>query len=183
MLIELRILIFVLGILFFVSLDVLWNLLESRSLLCFLLFLHLFLKSPLLDALLENQSSLDPVELISDSGGYTDVIFGLFWLLGYRFSPHLNHLRVTAGSKMGQSIITHTVLASLLLIPRGVTRKLVPHAVSLSLPVHLFRRTALPPAKFGESALFIASGQQSGGDVCSFSAPGCTFAGSTGRTD
>jgi hypothetical protein len=43
----------------------------------------------LLDGLLENQSGLDPVELISDSGGYTDVIFGLFWLLGYQFSPRL----------------------------------------------------------------------------------------------
>ena len=24
---------------------------------------------------------------MTDTGAYTDVVFGLFWLLGYRFSP------------------------------------------------------------------------------------------------
>ncbi|KAB8139752.1 Tn3 family transposase [Chloroflexia bacterium SDU3-3] len=43
----------------------------------------------ILDGLLENQTSLHPTELITDTAGYSDVIFGLFWLLGYQFSPRL----------------------------------------------------------------------------------------------
>ena len=43
----------------------------------------------ILDGLLENQTSLTPTELITDTAGYSDIIFGLFWLLGYQFSPQL----------------------------------------------------------------------------------------------
>ena len=43
----------------------------------------------LLDGLLENKTSLDPKEVTSDTAGYSDVIFGLFFLLGYQFSPRL----------------------------------------------------------------------------------------------
>jgi TnpA family transposase len=43
----------------------------------------------LLDGLLEHQTSLDPKEITSDTAGYSDVIFGLFFLLGYQFSPRL----------------------------------------------------------------------------------------------
>lgn len=43
----------------------------------------------ILDGLLEQQTSLHPTELMTDTGGYSDVIFGLFWLLGYQFSPRL----------------------------------------------------------------------------------------------
>ena len=43
----------------------------------------------LLEGLLEQQTSLRPVEIISDTAGYSDVIFGLFWILGYQFSPRL----------------------------------------------------------------------------------------------
>ena len=32
---------------------------------------------------------MQPTEIITDSGSYTDQIFGLFWLLGFRFSPRL----------------------------------------------------------------------------------------------
>lgn len=42
-----------------------------------------------LDGLLENQTSLEPVEVTSDSAAYSDVIFGIFALLGYQFSPRL----------------------------------------------------------------------------------------------
>jgi TnpA family transposase len=42
-----------------------------------------------LDGLLENQTYLEPVEATSDSAAYSDVIFGLFALLGYHFSPRL----------------------------------------------------------------------------------------------
>lgn len=43
----------------------------------------------LLDGLLENKTGLDPMEVTSDTAGYSDVIFGLFFLLGYQFSPRL----------------------------------------------------------------------------------------------
>ena len=43
----------------------------------------------LLSVLLEQQTELHPTEIMTDSGAYTDVIFGLFRLLGYRFMPRL----------------------------------------------------------------------------------------------
>ncbi len=48
--------------------------------------------SYILDGILENQTSLKPTQLITDTAGYTDLIFGLFWLLGLRFSPRLADL-------------------------------------------------------------------------------------------
>lgn len=39
--------------------------------------------------LLEQQTRLRPKELMTDTSGYSDVVFGLFWLLGYQFSPRL----------------------------------------------------------------------------------------------
>ena len=42
-----------------------------------------------LDGLLENQTSLEPKELMTDTAGYSDIVFGLFWLLGFQFSPRL----------------------------------------------------------------------------------------------
>ena len=41
----------------------------------------------LLAGLLEQWSGSPPIEIITDSGSYTDQMFGAFWLLGYRFSP------------------------------------------------------------------------------------------------
>ena len=46
----------------------------------------------ILDGLLEHQTSLQPTELMTDTAGYSDVVFGLFWLLGYQFSPRLADL-------------------------------------------------------------------------------------------
>ena len=43
----------------------------------------------LLVGLLEQRTSLQPKEIMTDTAGYSDVIFGLFWLLGYQFSPRL----------------------------------------------------------------------------------------------
>jgi len=43
----------------------------------------------ILDGLLEQQTSLQPVELMTDTAGYSDQVFGLFRLLGYQFSPRL----------------------------------------------------------------------------------------------
>lgn len=41
----------------------------------------------LLDGLLEQQTSLNPTEVITDTAGSSEMVFGLFWLLGYQFSP------------------------------------------------------------------------------------------------
>lgn len=43
----------------------------------------------ILDGLLEQETSLEPIEVMADTGAYSDVVFGLFWLLGYQFSPRL----------------------------------------------------------------------------------------------
>ncbi len=43
----------------------------------------------LLEGLLEQQTSLRPLEITTDTAGYSDVVFGLFWLLGYQFSPRI----------------------------------------------------------------------------------------------
>ena len=41
----------------------------------------------ILDGLLEHQTQLRSVEIMTDTAGVSDVVFGLFWLLGYQFSP------------------------------------------------------------------------------------------------
>lgn len=43
----------------------------------------------LLDGLLDPQTSVHPSQIMSDTAGYTDIVFGLFRLLGYQFSPRL----------------------------------------------------------------------------------------------
>lgn len=43
----------------------------------------------LLALVLEQETELAPVEIMTDTGAYTDVVFGLFRLLGYRFSPRI----------------------------------------------------------------------------------------------
>lgn len=43
----------------------------------------------ILEGLLEHETSLQPLELMADTAGVSDLIFGLFWLLGYQFSPRL----------------------------------------------------------------------------------------------
>jgi TnpA family transposase len=49
----------------------------------------------LLEALLEQESGLTPTEIMSDSASYSDLMFGLFWSLGYQFSPRLTELKET----------------------------------------------------------------------------------------
>jgi TnpA family transposase len=46
----------------------------------------------ILAGLLEQQTSLDPCEIMADTHGFSEVVFGLFALLGYRFSPRLADL-------------------------------------------------------------------------------------------
>ena len=43
----------------------------------------------LLAVVLEQKTELKPTQIITDTGAYSDVVFGLFRLLGYRFSPRL----------------------------------------------------------------------------------------------
>jgi TnpA family transposase len=42
-----------------------------------------------LEGLLEQQTGLNPTEIMTDTSGASDLVFGLFWLLGYQFSPRL----------------------------------------------------------------------------------------------
>jgi TnpA family transposase len=43
----------------------------------------------ILALLLEQETELEPLEIMTDTAAYSDAIFGLFWLLGYQFSPRL----------------------------------------------------------------------------------------------
>lgn len=43
----------------------------------------------------EQQTELQPTQIMTDTGAYSDVVFGLFRLLGYRFSPWLADIRGT----------------------------------------------------------------------------------------
>ena len=43
----------------------------------------------ILGLLLEQETHFDPREVMTDTAAYSDVVFGLFWVLGYRFSPRL----------------------------------------------------------------------------------------------
>ncbi len=43
----------------------------------------------LLAVVLEQETELNPTEIMTDTAGYTDTIFGIFHLLGYQFSPRI----------------------------------------------------------------------------------------------
>ncbi len=43
----------------------------------------------ILEGLLEHETSLKISEIMSDTAGASEIVFGLFWLLGYQFSPRL----------------------------------------------------------------------------------------------
>jgi TnpA family transposase len=43
----------------------------------------------LLALVLEQETDLSPTEIMTDTAGYTDAIFGIFHLLGYQFSPRI----------------------------------------------------------------------------------------------
>ena len=46
----------------------------------------------LLSLLLEQQTSIEPKEIMTDTAGYSDVVFGLCKLLGFQFSPRIKDL-------------------------------------------------------------------------------------------
>jgi len=61
-----------------------------------------------LDGLLEQQTSLRPTQRMTDTAGYSDLVFGLFWLLGYQFSPRLADLGESRfGAWTGRPRLTH----------------------------------------------------------------------------
>ena len=43
----------------------------------------------LLSVVLEQETELKPLEIMTDTGAYTDAIFGIFYLLGFQFSPRI----------------------------------------------------------------------------------------------
>lgn len=43
----------------------------------------------LLDGSLSHQSGLEPKQIMIDTAGYSDLVFGLFGLLGLQFSPRI----------------------------------------------------------------------------------------------
>ena len=47
----------------------------------------------LLAVVLEQQTDLQPTQIMTDTGAYSDVVFGLFHLLGYRIIPPLGRCR------------------------------------------------------------------------------------------
>lgn len=76
----------------------------------------------LVSLLLGQQTTLQPTEIMTDTGAYSDVIFGLLWLLGYQFSPRISDIggarfwRVDKGADYGplNSLATHTVNTALI---------------------------------------------------------------------
>lgn len=62
----------------------------------------------LLAVVLEQQTELQPTQIMTDTGAYSDIVFGLFRLLGYRFSPRLADIggtrfwRVDASADYGE---------------------------------------------------------------------------------
>ena len=46
----------------------------------------------LLQGLLDQDSHLDPREIMTDTAAVSDVVFGLFWLLGFQFSPRIANM-------------------------------------------------------------------------------------------
>jgi len=61
----------------------------------------------LLELVLEQQTELQPKEIMTDTAGYSDIVFGLFGLLGYQFSPRLADIgsskfwRIDSGADYG----------------------------------------------------------------------------------
>lgn len=57
----------------------------------------------LLSLVLEQETELQPTQIMTDTGAYSDIVFGLFRLLGYRFSPRLKDMGSTRFWRMDTS--------------------------------------------------------------------------------
>ena len=79
----------------------------------------------LLAVVLEQQTDLQPTQIMTDTGAYSDIVFGLFRLLGYRFSPRLADIggsrfwRIDKNADYGQLNTLSTNYISL--------QKIIPH--------------------------------------------------------
>ena len=54
-----------------------------------------------LEGLLEQETGLNPTEIMTDTAGTSELVFGLFWLLGYQFSPRLADAGASVFWRMG----------------------------------------------------------------------------------
>ena len=66
-----------------------------------------------LEGLLERQTGLNPVEIMTDTAGASDIVFGLFWLLGYQFSPRPADAGESVGAWIKNPDLEETDLESL----------------------------------------------------------------------
>ena len=57
----------------------------------------------ILALLLDQETELDPSEIMTDTAAYSDSIFGLFWLLGYQFCPRLADIGGTRLWRVGKT--------------------------------------------------------------------------------
>ena len=57
----------------------------------------------ILALLLDQETELDPSEIMTDNAAYSDSIFGLFWLLGYQFCPRLADIGGTRLWRVGKT--------------------------------------------------------------------------------
>ena len=64
-----------------------------------------------LEGLLEQQTGLKPTEIMTDTTGTSDMVFGLFWLLGYQFSPRL----ADAGEAIFWQLIRRLIMVCLMI--------------------------------------------------------------------
>ena len=66
----------------------------------------------LLSIVLEQDTELEPTEIMTDTGAYTDVIFGIFWLLGYSSARALPPLAVPgSGGSIRKPIMAHSTIS------------------------------------------------------------------------
>ena len=72
----------------------------------------------ILEGLLQNDTSLRPVQIMTDTASYSDLVFGLFRLLGYQFSPRL----ADAGSARFWRVDAHADCGSLNELGKHVLR-------------------------------------------------------------
>lgn len=71
----------------------------------------------LLSLVLGQQTPLHPTEIMTDTAGYADIIFGLLWVLGYQFSPRISDIggtrfwRINRNAQYGalNDMASHTI--------------------------------------------------------------------------
>ncbi|MGT6272208.1 Tn3 family transposase, partial [Escherichia coli] len=72
-----------------------------------------------LEGLLEQETGLNPTEIMTDTAGASDLVFGLFWLLGYQFSRHCCKVSDEAAFCLIQRPYISKTLLTRRISPRG----------------------------------------------------------------